>query len=84
MELNFWQTISIALISSVFSILVTYLFRLWENSRNFKRDYYKKIIDKRINAYERVIAFNESYRTIVSKDEDCRLVFACGYDEFIK
>lgn len=46
----FWNTVITAIISAV----VTNACLWWHKKADYKRDYYKKIIDKRIVAYEKI------------------------------
>jgi hypothetical protein len=49
--------IKIALTSSVFSAVVTFGFNCFLKKQDYKRDYYKKIIEKRLDAYEKLQLF---------------------------
>jgi hypothetical protein len=40
--------------SGIFSVLFTGILNSWNNDQNYKRDYYKKIVEKRFGAYESV------------------------------
>lgn len=46
-----------ALITAVVSAIVTNLFMWWQKRNDYKRDYYKKVVDKRIKAYEQAEVF---------------------------
>ncbi len=50
---EFWQAI---LGSAVISAIISNGFLWWHKKCDYKRDYYKKIIDKRIAAYEKLSA----------------------------
>ena len=53
-----WSTLVVAILtSSVVGAVVSSLFSEWQKRNDYKRDYYKKIIDKRLNAYEKLEAF---------------------------
>lgn len=50
-----WSTLVVAILtSSVVGAVVSSLFSEWQKRNDYKRDYYKKIIDKRIDAYEKM------------------------------
>ena len=40
--------------SGAFSVFLSAIFTSWNNDENYKRDYYKKIVEKRFGAYETV------------------------------
>lgn len=46
----FWN----AIITAIISAIITNLCLWWHKKTDYKRDYYKKIIDKRMNAYEKI------------------------------
>lgn len=50
---EFWQAI---IGSAVISTIISNSFLWWHKKCDYKRDYYKKIIDKRIAAYEKLSA----------------------------
>ena len=50
------NTLYNALITAVVSAIVTNFFLWWQKRNDYKRDYYKKVVDKRIKAYEQVEA----------------------------
>lgn len=53
-----WSTLVVAILtSSVVGAVVSSLFSEWQKRNDYKRDYYKKIIDKRLNAYEKLESF---------------------------
>lgn len=50
-----WSTLGFTILtSSVVGAVVSSLFSEWLKRNDYKRDYYKKIIDKRIATYERL------------------------------
>lgn len=51
---EFWQAV---VSSAVISTIISNLFLWWHKKNDYKRDYYKKIIDKRLNAYEKLKVF---------------------------
>lgn len=51
---EFWQAI---VGSAVISTIISNLCLWWHKKNDYKRDYYKKIIDKRIEAYEELEEF---------------------------
>lgn len=50
---EFWQAV---VSSAVISTIISNLCLWWHKKNDYKRDYYKKIIDKRIAAYEKLSA----------------------------
>lgn len=46
----FWS----AVITAIISAIITNLCLWWHKKADYKRDYYKKIIDKRMNAYDKL------------------------------
>lgn len=50
--LDWEQFIVNVLTSSAVGVIANKLFSEWQKRKDYKRDYYKKIIDKRMNAYE--------------------------------
>lgn len=68
---NFIITI---LTSSVISAIVTNLFSEWQKRNEYKRDYYKKIIDRRLKAYEVAESLASCFDER-AKDEENNYVF---------
>lgn len=52
--LDWEQFIVNVLTSSAVGVIANKLFSEWQKRKDYKRDYYKKIIDKRMNAYEKL------------------------------
>lgn len=48
------NTLYNALIMAIVSAIITNICMWWHKKTDYKRDYYKKIIDKRMNAYEKL------------------------------
>lgn len=46
------STLLTILSSGIITVLVTFMTNLWLNNNSFKKEYYKKLIDKRLEAYE--------------------------------
>ncbi len=60
-----WELIATILGSSVISTLIAAWFNIKIHNRNYKKEYYKKILDKRIAAYEKVIRLNSKLGTYI-------------------
>lgn len=59
--------------SSVVSVIISSLFSEHQKRNDYKRDYYKKIIDKRLNAYEKLqnyIGYMNIVITVKEPDEN--------------
>lgn len=54
MDITMWQIIFSALGGAAFGAIITGFVSIYLNGKNYRRDYYKKIIDKRITAYEKL------------------------------
>ena len=74
--LEWGDFLKIALTSSLFSAVVTTGANYYFKKQDYKRDYYKKIIDKRLKAYEELETFmggfclkHEVYNPILDKNE---------------
>ena len=57
---EFWQAI---VGSAVISTIISNLCLWWHKKNDYKRDYYKKIIDHRIEAYEKLSIYLDSVWT---------------------
>lgn len=71
--LDWTKLIITVLTSSVVGAVVSSLFSEWQKRNDYKRDYYKKIIDKRMNAYEKLqdyIGYIAISRSIKNLDEN--------------
>lgn len=64
---EFWQAI---VSSAVISTIISNLCLWWHKKNDYKRDYYKKIIDKRIAAYEKLSALLVEISIRVDVDVD--------------
>lgn len=54
MDITMWQVIASAFGGAAFGAFITGGVSIYSNKVNYKRDYYKKILDKRIKAYEKL------------------------------
>lgn len=61
--LDWMKLIITILTSSVIGAVVSSLFSEWQKRNDYKRDYYKKIIDHRIEAYEKLSIYLDSVWT---------------------
>ncbi len=52
------STLLTILSSGIITVLVTFMTNLWLNNNNFKKEYYKKLIDKRLEAYDMLETVN--------------------------
>lgn len=70
--------------SSIVTAILTNVVTLRMNNLNYKRDFYKKIIDKRINALEENIKLSEELKVSILLDDGklCNMIFASGYEYF--
>lgn len=57
MEISTGSVLATAFGGAALGVLITGGFSIWLNRKNYKRDYYKKIIDKRIEAYQELNNF---------------------------
>lgn len=57
MEISTGSVLATAFGGAALGALITGGFSIWLNRKNYKRDYYKKIIDKRIEAYQELNNF---------------------------
>lgn len=81
-----WSTLVVTILtSSAISAIVSSLFSEWQKRNDYKRDYYKKIIDKRLEAYEKLNKFicdMANTRRIMNPDlnetyEEGTIIFDC-------
>jgi hypothetical protein len=54
MEISILQVLASAFGGAAVGSIITGGIAIWLNKQNYKQDYYKKIIDKRIESYEQV------------------------------
>lgn len=54
MDIVMWQVIGGAFGGAALGAIITGIVSIYLNGKNYRRDYYKKIIDKRITAYEKL------------------------------
>lgn len=78
---EFWQAI---VGSAVISTIISNLCLWWHKKNDYKRDYYKKIIDKRIEAYEELeeFVFNIDKMIYCIVAEPPFLIYSCFEDEY--
>lgn len=74
------STLLTILSSGVITVLVTFLTNLWINKNNFKNEYYKKLIDKRLEAYEVLENVNRTLNLFVY-DEKTKGVYFVAFSD---
>ena len=67
------QILAAILSSSVLSALLTSVVNFYITSLNYKNEYYKKLLDKRLDAYQEVYNFLSNIKTYVHDSEDSLL-----------
>ena len=84
MTLTTIQLITLVLSSSVFAAILTSLTNYFLQQENYKRDYYKKILDKRLDAYNNVENIIGQLKIIVRLDNGkaCPIICSNGRDYF--
>lgn len=80
------EIIGLVLTSSVVSALFTSFINWKIQNRNYRNEYYKKLLEKRLEAYESVEDLISRLITVViiGKGKACNLFFTYGQDEFNK
>jgi hypothetical protein len=68
--LDYFDLVKIALTSGASASLITFLANYYLKKQDYKRDYYKKITDKRISAYEELENIISEFR-YTKKYENC-------------
>ncbi|SHI59780.1 hypothetical protein SAMN02745146_1138 [Hymenobacter daecheongensis DSM 21074] len=78
------NTISIILTSSLLSAFLTNIVNWLIQKNNFKNDYYKKLLDKRLNAYEEVEALISRMKPLIHLEDGnaCNIFFTTGKHEY--
>lgn len=78
------KIITIIISSSVLAAILTSIFNLIIQSLNYKREYYKKIIDKRIEALEQIIELSNQLKvmTHLENGQICNIIFTKGEDYY--
>ncbi|MGI4727891.1 MAG: hypothetical protein ACRYGB_04900 [Janthinobacterium lividum] len=81
------QILSIILGSSLISALLTNLVNVFIQRNNYKNEYFKKLIDRRIDAYENVenLVSKMKIMYLLENEQLCNLILALGknhFDEF--
>ena len=71
------QVLFSILSSSVLAAFLTKSFDFWANNITYKRDYYKKIIDKRIAAYEQLEQVLHKFTGVVYDKINNRSFYEC-------
>jgi hypothetical protein len=75
--------LTIALSSSVVASSVTFIFNRYLHRDTYKKEYYKRLIDKRMDAYSAVEKLSNSIKPKVMTDRGIiPLIMAGGHDEF--
>ncbi len=82
------EIITIIISSSVIATILSIFFNFVLQNLNYKREYYKKIIDKRIEAQDYIINIIDELKVMVHLDngEICNIIFFSGemrYSNFI-
>jgi hypothetical protein len=83
-SMNTTEIIALVISSSVLSAILTGFVNLRIHNLNFKREYFKKIIDKRIQAQEQIEALSSQLKIQIKLDNGtlCNSVCASGEDYF--
>lgn len=78
------KIISIIITSSVLAAIMTSLFNIIIQNLNYKKDYYKKIIDKRIEALEYIIDLTNQLKimTHLENGQICNNIFMQGEESY--
>ena len=73
---EFWQAI---VGSAVISTIISNLCLWWHKKNDYKRDYYKKIIDKRMAAYENLagVVARTGLRSMYSITNEVKEIYVC-------
>lgn len=71
----FWN----AIVTAVISAIVTNVCLWWHKKADYKRDYYKKIVDKRIKAYEAVEKMVAHLNKTARVEDENKKFLACCY-----
>jgi len=66
------EIITLVVTSSVLSAILTSLANFRIQNLNYKREYYKKIVERRLNAQEQIVNLSNELRIQV-KSDDCQL-----------
>ena len=83
--MEFKEIITLVVSSSVLSAVLTISFNFVISNINYKREYYKKIIERRINAQDKAIALTNEIRTQIKLTNGplCNKICASG-EEYLK
>jgi|GEM_PF-1162227 len=80
--------ITLLLSSSLLTAILTSVANWYINRNNYRNDYYKKLLDKRLKAYEEVEALISKIKPLVHLDDGsvCNIFLSCGkegFDDFL-
>lgn len=76
MEISTGSVLATAFGGAAMGSIITGIISIWLSRKNYKEDYYKKIIDKRIEAYEKLNNYLTSlniYVLVTSGDKDIKI-----------
>lgn len=78
------EIITLIISSSVLSAMMTGIINLRIQNLNYKREYYKKLIEHRIDAQEQILSLSNELRIQVKLDEGalCNRICATGEEHF--
>jgi len=78
------EIITLIISSSVLSAILTGLLNFRIQNLNYKREYYKKLIERRIQAQEQILSLTNELRIQVKLDEGalCNRICATGEEHF--
>ncbi len=78
------EIITLIIYSSVLSAILTGLVNIRIQNLNYKREYYKKLIERRIDAQEQILSLSNELRIQVKLDEGalCNRICATGEQHF--
>lgn len=75
-----------SVVSAIISAFISYWTARFQTKSSYINDYYKKLLDRRLNAYEQVEAIVSDLCAITQLDDGrpVQLIFFSGYDDYIK
>lgn len=81
---SYMDTIPIILTSSLLSAFLTSFVNWLIQRNNYKNDYYKKLLDKRLSAYEEVESLTSKMRLLIHLEDGnvCNAFFSSGRQEY--
>lgn len=79
------QIVSIVLTSSFLGAIVTSFINWIIQSKNYKNEYYKKLLDKRIEAYEMIIFYIDQMKVIIDlgNGKTCHGFLGAGHEAYV-